>query len=291
MKSIKINKKLFLILFLNLAVVFLLQGCGGGGHGRAGSYQKEKMRVYSGGKRVDNKPLTAVDKKIINTKRQIAEYEEFATKRLHEAVINDVKNHDDRGAVKLDGKPTYEDLATRGYADVAATEKVIQRLENKLEKLESEKQIEVQQSPGCFLPETMVKMEDGSLQPFSKLQPGQKVLTYDIGYDKLINKKVMKLYSVQGNHLYTINKQLMTTGGERLLGQNGWVKISNLKKGDFVHLSGNMVKIESIDYVRTDQKLYNIQVDDTHNFYVVTPDGSNYLVHNTSSGGGSGGGK
>ena len=91
--------------------------------------------------------------------------------------------------------------------------------------------------------------------------------------------------------MYTINGQLISTGGERLLSQDGWKKISNLKKGDSIHLNGSMMTIKSIDYSRVNRTLYNIQVADTHNFYVITPDGSNYLVHNTSGGsGGSGGG-
>jgi len=82
----------------------------------------------------------------------------------------------------------------------------------------------------------------------------------------------------------------MTTGGERLLSGEGWKEVRNLKKGDAVHVNGRMREVVSIEYSRVNSILHNMRVDDTHNFYVVTPDGSQYLVHNTDGGGGGGGG-
>lgn len=238
-------------------------------------------------KNTDSKSVSDINNKIGQTQKHIEDLEQFRTEQMHIAVINDVENMKTSGYVKLDGHPTYEDLASRAYTQAAEAEKEILRLKRKLAKQEHKKQEILKQSKGCFLPDTMVKMEDGSLKSFASLQPGQRVLTYDIGYDKLVNKSVTEVYSVKANHLYTINGQLTTTGGERLLTQNGWKKIRNLKKGDSVHLDGSMVEIKSINYVRVNQTLYNIQVADTHNFYVVTTDGSTYLVHNTSGGGGS----
>ncbi|MCK5098601.1 MAG: hypothetical protein KAR45_10895 [Desulfobacteraceae bacterium] len=237
-----------------------------------------------------SKAVSDINKKIEHTQEHIKGLEQFRIEQLHIAVINEVEHDRTRGYVKLDGHPTYEDIAAQAYTQSAAAEKEIKRQKRKLEKLEYKKQELTKQSTGCFLPETLVKMEDGSLKPFASLQPGQRVLTYDIGYDKLVNKQVIEVYSVKANHLYTINNQLTTTGGERLLTQNGWKTIRNLKKGDFVHLGGQMVKVENIDYVRVNQTLYNLQVADTHNFYVVTADGSTYLVHNSSGGHGGGGG-
>lgn len=260
----------------------LFQGCFGGSSG--------PTPTKTSGSNINSEQLQKVNKDIEFTKNQIKDYETFRTQQLHQAVLNDVENDRSRGWVKLDGKPTYEEIAERSYANVAATEKEIDRLKNKLDRLESQKRNIMQQSSGCFLPETLVKMEDGSLKSLVQLQPGQKVLTYDIGYEKLVSKPIIEIYSVKANHLYTINNQLTATGGERLLSQDGWEKIRNLKKGDFVHLDGRMVEIENIDYVRANHTLYNIQVADTHNFYVVTSNGSAFLVHNTGGGGGGGGG-
>jgi len=222
------------------------------------------------------------------TRQQISDYEDFKTEQLHKAVINEAEHQKSRGWVKLDGKPTYEEIATRSYANVAATEKEIKRLEKKIDKLGDKKQELMNESTGCFLPGTGIKLQDGSLLPLSEIKPGQTILTYDIGYEKTTGKKVVQTYKVKANHLYKINNQLTTTGGERLLTPKGWVKIRDLKKGDFVHANGKMVKIERIEYIRTKQTLYNMEIADTHNFYVVTPDGDSYLVHNSSGGHGGG---
>lgn len=282
MKGKGIIKTPFCVMIFCLLFSLLFLGCFATGSGR------NTVKTNS----PDNKSeeLQAVDKDINFTKSQIQDYETFRTQQLHQAVINDVENDRSRGWVKLDGQPTYEEIAQRSYANAAAAETEIDRLKNKLSRLESQKSNIMKQSSGCFLPETLVRMEDNSLKSLAQLQPGQKVLTYDIGYEKLVSKPVIKTYSVNANHLYTINNQLTATGGERLLSQDGWKKIRNLKKGDLIHLDGRMVEIENIDYVRADHTLYNIQVADTHNFYVVTSNGSAFLVHNTGGGGGGGGG-
>lgn len=280
MKEIGIIRKSFCAMITCLLFWMLFQGCFGGSSG--------PTPTKNSGLKIDSEKLQKVNKDIEFTKNQIKDYETFRTQQLHQAAINDVENDKSRGWIKLNDKPTYEEIAERSYADAAAAEKEIVRLKNVLARLESQKKNIMKQSSGCFLPETLVKMEDGSLKSLVELQPGQKVLTYDIGYEKLVSKPVIEKYSVKANHLYTINNQLTATGGERLLSQNGWEKIRNLKKGDFVHLDGRMVEIENIDYVRANYTLYNIQVADTHNFYVVTSNGSTFLVHNTGGGGGGG---
>ncbi|MCB2166443.1 MAG: hypothetical protein KQI78_02205 [Deltaproteobacteria bacterium] len=234
--------------------------------------------------------IQEVDAEIDRLEKHIDGLGEYEKQQRKIGVINDVKNYKSRGWTKGDGKASYEDVADRAYAQAAATEKEIQRLKRKLAKTQQEKQAILSQSAGCFLPEALVKMEDGSFKPFLQIEPGDKVMTYDIGYDTLVTRPVTELYTVDANHLYTINGEFMTTGGERLLTRNGWKKVRDLKTGDAVHVDGRMVEIDSIAYHRVDQTLHNMQVEGTHNFYVVTASGAKYLVHNTSGGGSGGGG-
>jgi len=229
------------------------------------------------------------DKKIDYLEKHIRDLGEFETEQRKIGVIYDVKHANTFGAVKLDGHPTYEDLANQHYDQAAATEKEIARLKKQLAKAKQEKAEMQKQSQGCFLPETLVQMGDGSFKPFARLQTGDEVMTYDIGYETQVVRPVISLYSVESNHLYTINNELKTTGGERLLSQDGWKEVSRLKKGDTVHIDGQMIEILSIDYQRLNRTLHNIQVQGTHNFYVAVPSGSRYLVHNSGGGGGGGG--
>lgn len=171
----------------------------------------------------------------------------------------------------------------------AQIQRLVATIEDKnrtLAGLENEKQELLSQSSGCFPPGALVKMDDGSFKQFDQIHPGDRVLTYDTGYEKHLGKQVLEVYSVAANHLYTINGEFMTTGGERLLSGDGWKEVRNLKKGDLVHVNGRMREVVSIEYSRVNNTLHNMQVNDTHNFYVVTPDGSQYLVHNCGGGGG-----
>ena len=133
-------------------------------------------------------------------------------------------------------------------------------------------------------------LEDGTTKPFAKISVGDQVMTYDVGRDLMVGKPVLNMYSLEANHLYSINSEFMTTGGERLLTQEGWKTVRNIKHGDMIHASGRMVAVDNIRLERVDGTVTNMEVADTHNFFIQTPEGSAYLVHNTGGGGGGGGG-
>ncbi len=276
-------KKIFsLILFLCL--ILSLSGCvvPGSGGSSAPPPKKAEPPLFSS--------VEEADKKIDYLQKHIKNLEAFETEQRSLGVIYDVKDTNTFHAVKLDGHPTYEDLKNHHYGQAAATEKEIVRLKKQLVEARNAKSGLLAQSSGCFLPETLVQMDDGSFKPFAAIEAGDKVMTYDIGYAKLASRRVVELYTVEANHLYTINGEFRTTGGERLLSQDGWKEVRSIKEGDVVHVNGEMIEVLSISYQRINRKLHNMQVEDTHNFYVSTADGTKYLVHNTG-GGGEGGGK
>jgi len=119
---------------LLLSLAFLLQSCGG-------SYKPPTYKSES-------KPFTKIEKEIDRTEQQIFDMEKFRTEQLHKATINNVKDFKDRSAVKLDGKSSYGDIADRGYAEVAAAEKEIKRLEEKLGQLENKRDAAKKQPSG-----------------------------------------------------------------------------------------------------------------------------------------------
>jgi len=173
--------------------------------------------------------------------------------------------------------------------NLEAARKVLDQQQKELDKLTKQKQSLQQQSMGCFPAQTLVVMADGSTRPFDQIRVGDVVQTYDIGYEKSVARKVVDVYQVDGNHLYQINGELLTSGGERLLSQDGWRPVRNLRVGDSVHVAGRMVKVERIELSRDSQRLYNMQVADTHNFFVAMPGLGTVLVHNSGGGGGGGG--
>lgn len=236
------------------------------------------------------KTVAEADAKIDYLEKHIKGLKDYEKEQMKIGIINDVKDFQTNHAVKLDSKPTYEEEKDLAYEQVKGTQKEIARIEKELANAKKEKNKLTNQSKGCFLPDALVQMEDGSFKPFAEVVPGDMVMTYDIGFEKQVSRPVVELYSVESNHLYTINGELETTGGERLLSQDGWKEVSDLKQGDFVHIDGNMLEIVSIEYKNVEHRLHNMQVNDTHNFYVSTASGIKYLVHNSSGHGGGGGG-
>lgn len=268
-----------------LALLLLAAGCT-----RPGSYSSAPAPPQETVLSQDpQRPVEEVQTEIDRTRRHIEDLREYETQQRQIGVINQVEHDRTRGWVKLDGHPTYEEVADQSYAQAAATEKEIARLEKKVAELEREKQTILKESRGCFPAEAQVLLADGTSKSFKDITSGDLVLTYDIGYDAVVGRPVKERYQVAANHLYTINGQLTTTGGERLLTPAGWKKVRDLKMGDAVHVDGRMISIASITYQRVTPTLYNLQVADTHNFYVLTTGGDAYLVHNSSGGGGGGG--
>lgn len=271
-----------------LALLVLLAGCTlPGSYGASRQPPQETAPpAETAAPREQHRTVEEVQNDIDRTRQQIKDLRAFETQQRHIGVINQVEHEKSRGWVKLDGHPTYEDVADRAYAQAAAAEKEITRLERKVSDLEGEKQSILSQSAGCFPADAMVQLAEGGLKAFRDIAPGDTVRTYDIGYDTPVGRPVVGYYRVDANHLYTINGDLVTTGGERLLTPDGWKKVRDIQTGDRIHVDGRMVPITSIVYQRVDRTLFNLQVADTHNFYVVTAGGASYLVHNTGGGGG-----
>ena len=222
------------------------------------------------------KSLSEVESEISRADRYIEEYSNEAAEAHQKAV-----------QIKSWYGPPRENLINEQLQKAAEAEKKAEEWRQYKKRCEPERQTLISQTGGCFPPDTLVTMADGSVKPFQAIRPGDQVLTYDIGYQIMVRKPVVEVYTVEGNHLYTINGELTTTGTERLLSDTGWKRVRDLHQGDKVQIDGRMVEISAIDYRRTDNTLYNMQVDDSHNFYIVTDSGTRWLVHNSSSGGGS----
>jgi len=189
-----------------MSLLLVLEGCG----------KKEESDIgpkYSApSPEKTNPPLfTTVqeaDSKIDYLQKHIKGLKEFEKQEMKEGATNDIKDTLTNHAVKLDGQPTHEDLKNHHYEQAASAQKEIVQLEKQLANAQKEKDKLTSQSRGCFLPDTLVQMEDVSFKPFIEISPGDMVMTYDIGFDKQVSRPVVELYSVLSNHLYTINGEL-----------------------------------------------------------------------------------
>jgi RHS repeat-associated protein len=138
-----------------------------------------------------------------------------------------------------------------------------------------------------FTAETLVHTEDG-LKPISELKVGDKVLSYDERTETTSYQPVMAV--IQGEQRYQIIK-LTLDSGESIeataehpfyIKGKGWNPANSLKVGETLQLhDGTTVVVKEIDTSIRVEKVYNLTVANTHNYFVGS-DG--VLVHNANRG-------
>ena len=138
----------------------------------------------------------------------------------------------------------------------------------------------------CFEVGTKVLTING-YKDIDKLEIGDMVLSYNVDTNENEYKMVTKLY-VHNNvneELYSLNinnKILKVTGKHRFYIKMNygyeWISAEKLKVGDLVMDSnGNYYPIRRITSRKVIENVYNIEVEDNHNYYVSR---DNILVHN-----------
>jgi hypothetical protein len=162
------------------------------------------------------------------------------------------------------------------------------RLKRKIKKLTSEKAAILNQAtPSCFPGETFIQTKNGKLKPIRQIKAGDMVMAFDIGTQTNVPRKVLDTYKDNNNHYYLINGSVKATAYERFLTPNGWKQVMHLKKGDTVQTNQGMETIDSLIIKNGVLEVYNLQVEESHTFYVAGHGGKLYIVHNYGSSGGS----
>ena len=139
---------------------------------------------------------------------------------------------------------------------------------------------------GCFLPGTLVLTENG-YKEIDKIKIGEKVLSYNEETKQNEYKTVIKTYIHENNPdvLYSLlinGKILDVTSNHRFYvkTENGydWIAAKDLKQGNLVmDKDNNYYSIDNIVSKEITQTVYNLGVEDNHNYYVTD---LNILVHN-----------
>jgi hypothetical protein len=138
---------------------------------------------------------------------------------------------------------------------------------------------------GCnsFTADTLVHTENG-LKPISEIKVGDKVLSYDERTETTSDQPVMTV--IQGEKQYQIIKITLNSGDSIeataehpfYIKGKGWNPASRLKVGQALQLhNGTTVVVKEIDTSVRLEKVYNLTVANTHNYFVGE---SGVLVHN-----------
>ncbi|PLY01827.1 MAG: hypothetical protein C0622_06330 [Desulfuromonas sp.] len=138
----------------------------------------------------------------------------------------------------------------------------------------------------CFSAETLVLMSDGSFKAISELTGGDEVKSFDFDSGKMLNSEVLSIYHVEVASYLKINDLEVTGTHPFCVGEGLWKEAGQLRFGDTVagESPDQIVKIETLEVVRSSITVFNLTVGGTHNFYV--SDGTHlYLVHNKGGGG------
>ena len=129
---------------------------------------------------------------------------------------------------------------------------------------------------GCFIAGTGIDTVD-DIVPIEILKVGDMVRTYDLKDKKHGESKITKTYKHEDMDGYLIiNGVINTTVYHPFYSDGDWIKAGDLSIGDkILHVDGAEHTIDSIDKVDDKIDVYNIEVDDMHNYFA-----EGYLVHN-----------
>jgi len=158
-------------------------------------------------------------------------------------------------------------------------------------------------SKNCLLKGTLIELEDDNKIEIEKLKVGEKLLSYSINgientqnFDILKNLKtetfdgdfsyqlIKNIFKNTFEQYYNINNKLFITEDhyifcKRISGETieyFWTMVENLKVNDYLFKSDNTFeKIVSIDIVKEEKTVYNIEVNSIYTFFA-----NDYLVHN-----------
>ena len=191
-----------------------------------------------------------------------------------------------RGGISQNKPVDVKHEIIRIQGDIAAAEKDITNRNRRIESLIQEKsKIEDQETKACFPAETRLLTGDGRLETIQQIKIGDMVMTFDIGAQVNTPKPVLNTFKNSNNHYYLINHAVKATAFERFLTPAGWKQVLLLKKGDQIFTRKGLETIDSLIVKKEPLEVYNLQVADSHTFYVVGEDEMAYLVHNSSGGG------
>ena len=134
-------------------------------------------------------------------------------------------------------------------------------------------------SGSCFAADTRVLMADNTVKRIIDIKEGDMVISRDVETGKNVIKKVTGTKNGTADSYYLINGDLKVAPPHPFYMDDGrWVKIADLAVGDDIRNVASKTRIESIEEVHEELKIYNIFVEDLHNFYVLDKDNNYFLV-------------
>ncbi|MGA2092950.1 MAG: polymorphic toxin-type HINT domain-containing protein [Sedimentisphaerales bacterium] len=135
---------------------------------------------------------------------------------------------------------------------------------------------------GCFLPETLIRREDGSETPISEIRPDDRVMAFT-AKGELVSATVQKVLTHDVNEYCVVRtaKSVVRVTAEHpfYVGDGTFKTLEILKSGDNIFVFDGQdlssQRIESIEKITANTKVYNLQTDKPNTFFA-----NGMAVHN-----------
>jgi len=145
---------------------------------------------------------------------------------------------------------------------------------------------------GCFLPETLIRRQDGSEKPISQITPQERILAFTVAGQ--VVTAVVEAVIVHDVEEFRILKTAavtlhVTAEHPFYIGDGRFKTLEALNVGDSIYAYDgyglSRQAIESITPIKTPVRVYNLHTDAPNTFFA-----NGIAVHNKGGGGGHGGG-
>jgi len=134
---------------------------------------------------------------------------------------------------------------------------------------------------GCFAPDTLITMADGSSKVIEHIKVGDKILTLDAeGDGELVPGKVSNVHAKTVDGWLVINGSIKVTP-EHMMWVNGrWTNAGSIQPGDaLLDQEDRAYSVESIYWQRGKFTVYNIDIENYHTYFA-----QGVYVHNEKGG-------
>lgn len=137
---------------------------------------------------------------------------------------------------------------------------------------------------GCFTPDTRISLPQGT-KSIAALTPGEPLLAYDENNMEIAQRRILNTFRAREDHYFLLNEDVRVTAMHRFLTDAGWIRVKDLEPGMKLKTAGGWTALVSKKLIAAEVEVFNLEVDEHHDFFVVGAKES-YLVHNSGGGGG-----
>ncbi len=131
-----------------------------------------------------------------------------------------------------------------------------------------------QTSKTCFLPDTLIKTNGGE-KMIKDVREGDVVMSYNEKDNKYEYSKVTKTFKHNTSSYLVINDKLKVTSNHPMHINSEWKEIGKAKIGDKIKTLNEDEAIFSIKQVYDNVEVYNLEVENNHNYFA-----EDFLAHN-----------